>query len=59
MCANQKRADFTEQDVDLAERYVGALKYIRESTGEANFTEDDVNLAERYVSALQSVSEVQ
>ena len=59
MCDNQKHADFTEEDVDLAERYVEARKYIRESTGEANFTEDDVNLAERYVSSLQSVSELQ
>jgi hypothetical protein len=59
MSDNQKRADFTEDDVNLAERYVEALMSIRELTGEANFTEENVELAERYVSALQSVSELQ
>jgi hypothetical protein len=49
---------FTENDVELAERYVRALERVKELNEELDWTDNDVELAERYVAALERVNEL-
>ena len=49
---------WTEEDVELADRYATVLERIEELGGAAPFTEADIEAAERYARALQRIEEV-
>ena len=51
----EKDVVFTEDDVDLADRYVTDLTYIEENGD--NFSDDDMKKAEKYAATLQEIKD--
>lgn len=47
---------WSEEDVELAERYAAALKQISELSGD--WSDDDVQTAENYAATLQGIEQL-
>jgi hypothetical protein len=54
----KKMGGFTEEDVQLAERYAKALETIERLNQEVIWTEGDVEAAEKYAAALDKIAEL-